>query len=126
MKLVENNESYYEFIRNLRNDQREGFIQQGTISKTSHRLHMIGYSHCYYLCLDDSGEPLGYCGVIDDDIRVAVSSNHQGKGVGAFMINELMKKHPRALAKVKIENEASLALFEKCGFKKKYYILERE
>lgn len=125
MKLVENNESYYEFIRNLRNDQREGFIQQETISKISHRLHMIDYSHCYYLCLGDSEEPLGYCGVIDGDIRVAVSSNHQGRGVGTFMINELMKRHPNAFAKVKIENEASLRLFGKCGFKKKYYILER-
>lgn len=126
MKLIENKESYYEFIRNLRNEQREGFIQQETIDKAGHRIHMIGYAHCYYLCLDDDGEPLGYCGVIDDDIRVAVSSKHQGKGAGTFMINELMERHPRAFAKVKIDNEASLALFEKCGFKKKYYILERE
>ena len=42
------------------------------------------------------------------------------------MINKLMKRHPSAFAKVKIENEASMNLFEACGFKKKYYILEKE
>ena len=31
-----------------------------------------------------------------------------------------------SIAKVKIDNEASLRLFEACGFKKAYYILERE
>jgi RimJ/RimL family protein N-acetyltransferase len=42
------------------------------------------------------------------------------------MINEIMKLHPDAFAKVKLDNEASLRLFEKCGFKKRYYLLERE
>ena len=42
------------------------------------------------------------------------------------MINELMKKHPEAIAKVKLDNEASIGLFEKAGFKKKYYLLEKE
>ena len=37
-----------------------------------------------------------------------------------------MNEHPASEAKVKIENEASIKLFESCGFKKKYYILERE
>jgi len=36
-----------------------------------------------------------------------------------------MKKYPKAVARVKIENEASLRLFKNCGFKKKFYILER-
>ena len=42
------------------------------------------------------------------------------------MINEIMKIHPNAFAKVKLENKASLKLFESCGFKKKFYILEKE
>jgi L-amino acid N-acyltransferase YncA len=37
-----------------------------------------------------------------------------------------MNVHPYAVAKVKLDNNASLKLFEKCGFKKKYYLLERE
>ena len=50
----------------------------------------------------------------------------QKRGIGKFMINELMARHPQSVAKVKIENEASLRLFESAGFKKKYYILEKD
>ena len=42
------------------------------------------------------------------------------------MISELVKNNPTAIAKIKIENTASVALFEACGFAKKYYILEQE
>ena len=70
--------------------------------------------------------PIGYTGIIDDDIRVATHPGHQGRGVGKFMINEIMKINPQAFAKVKLENEASVKLFESCGFKKKYYILEKQ
>ena len=48
------------------------------------------------------------------------------QGAATFALNELMKLHPEAKAKVKLENGASLRLFEKCGFKKKYYLLEKE
>jgi len=37
----------------------------------------------------------------------------------------LMERYPTSIAKVKIENEASLRLFESCGFKRKYFILEK-
>ena len=38
---------------------------------------------------------------------------------------EITKINPFAHAKVKLDNEASLRLFEKCGFKKKFYLLEK-
>jgi RimJ/RimL family protein N-acetyltransferase len=41
------------------------------------------------------------------------------------MIEEIMKEFPSAFAKVKIENEASLKLFESCGFTKQFYILKK-
>ena len=69
--------------------------------------------------------PVGFVGQIDGDIRVAVDPEYQGKGVGKFMINQIMKLHPESIAKVKLGNEASIRLFESCGFEKKYYILER-
>ena len=37
-----------------------------------------------------------------------------------------MKLIPTAIARVKLDNEASIRLFERCGFKKRYYILERQ
>lgn len=127
MELVENKEEYWEFIRELRNMDgvRQGFIQQEHISKGSHRSYMEKNCNFFYICLD-KGTPMGYIGVIDYDIRVATHPDFQGMGVASFMLNEVMKLHPKAVAKVKIENEASLRLFEKCGFKKRYYLLEKE
>ena len=127
MKLVQNNPQYWEFIRNLRNhpDVKSGFIQQSEITKEEHENHMVSFGLFYYVCLVED-QPAGYVGAIDSDIRVATHPNFQGKGVGKFMINQLMEMNSDTFAKVKLENKASLKLFEACGFKKKYYILERD
>ncbi len=127
MELIKNKKQYWEFIRNLRNhdEVKTGFIQQGNISEVIHESHMSLFGECYYICLIKE-KPAGYVGVIDRDIRVATHPDFQGKGVGKFMINQLMEMHSDAFAKVKIDNEASMKLFEACGFKKKYYILEKE
>tara|TARA_R110002110_G_scaffold82203_1_gene213713 strand:- start:608 stop:988 length:381 start_codon:yes stop_codon:yes gene_type:complete len=126
MELVENNQEYWEFIRNLRNHPsvKVGFVSQNHVTKEQQLQYMSEYNDCFYVCLINK-EPAGYVGVIDKDIRVATHPDFQGKGVGKYMINQLMEIHPNAYAKVKIKNEASLKLFEKCGFKKKFYILEK-
>jgi len=127
MELVSNGPKYWEFIRTLRNMDgvREGFIQQAYITAEVHEKHIKNHGHLYYICIED-GVPVGYVGVIENDIRVATHPDHQKKGAGKFMINELMKICPMAIAKIKMENHASVALFESCGFVKKYYILEQE
>ena len=71
------------------------------------------------------GKIVGFGGVIDDDIRVAVHPDHQGLGIGKDIIYNLSLKYPNAFAKVKLDNEASLKLFESCGYKKKWYIMEK-
>lgn len=126
MILVKNNYMYWEFIRKLRNLEgvREGFIQQDHITRQMQQEYMTKYSEYFYICLCDD-IPAGYVGVINNDIRVATHPDFQGRGVGTYMITEIMKKNPQASAKVKIENEASLRLFEKCGFSKKYFLLEK-
>ena len=127
MVLIKNNKEYWEFIRELRNMDgvREGFIQQEYIEKEFHEAYMQAWGDCFFICLYKD-EPAGYVGIINKDIRVATHPDFQGKGVGTFMINTIMDHYPDSEAKIKIENEASLKLFEKCGFKKKYYILEKE
>ncbi len=127
MKLVKNKYIYWEFIRNLRNldGVRQGFIEQEHISQDDHEEFMKKNSIFFWICLDNT-VPIGYIGIIDDDIRVATHPDYQSLGVGSFMLNEVMKQNPQAQAKVKIENEASLGLFEKNGFVKKYYLLEKE
>lgn len=126
LTLVNNEPKYWEFIRTLRNldSVKQGFIQQQEITYEQQQTYMKEYNSCFYVCLAD-GNPVGYVGVIDNDIRVATHPEHQGKKIGQFMINKLMYIYPNAFAKVKINNEASLKLFESCGFKLKYYILEK-
>lgn len=125
-KLVKNAEEYWEFIRKLRNldSIKTGFIKQENISSKTQLEYMKENGHNFWICLDDL-EPVGYVGIINDDIRVATHPDHQKKGIGAFMINEIMKIYPNAYAKIKLENEASIKLFEHCKFVKKYFILER-
>jgi len=127
LKLVKNSPKYWEFIRRLRNMQgvREGFIQQEEITEIEQASYMLEHNNDFWLCLMD-GIPAGFVGVIDNDIRVATHPEFQGMGVGVFMINQIMNIHPGSIAKVKLDNPTSLKLFEKCGFKKKYYLLERD
>ena len=126
-KLVKNSPKYWEFIRTLRNMDgiREGFVQQELIDEIQHATYMLQYNNNFWICLDNN-VPMGYVGIINDDIRVATHPNFQGQGVAAFMINEAMNLHPNAAAKVKLDNTASLRLFESCGFTKKYYLLEKD
>lgn len=126
MELVPNEPKYWEFIRTLRNMDgvRQGFVQQTHITPEIHEKHIKKYGHLYYICIED-GAPMGYVGAIEEDIRVATHPRYQKRGVGKFMINELMKLQPTAVAKIKMENHASVALFEACGFVKRYYILEK-
>ena len=126
-KLVKNDKQYWEFIRELRNhpDVKVGFIEQEHIDQFDHALYMQSLGSSFHICLVDEA-PAGYVGAIKDDIRVATHPDFQKMGVASFMINELMKIHPNSYAKVNVDNQASVRLFEKCGFVKKYYILEKE
>ena len=127
MELVKCTKKYWEFVRILRNDDRvqSGFIKSSNITKDMQSAYMMMYSKFYRIALID-GKPAGYVGVIDDDIRVCTHPNYQGQGVGKFMINECMKIWPTAFAKVKMENEASIRLFESCGFTKRFFILTKD
>ena len=115
--LVENNTKYWEFIRELRNDPeiQKGFVDIVNITKEQQNQYMKNFGDCYYVCLHED-KLIGYIGEIEDDIRIAVISEYQRKGVGNFMVNEFMKLRPNSYAKMKHENVASKKLFESCGF----------
>lgn len=117
MELVNNSEEYYEFIRELRThtENTSGFVEQVEITSEQQKIYMSKYGHLYYIALDQ-GNPVGFVGQIEDDIRVCVHPNYKGRGLGKFMINKLMELHPNANAKVLLENEASNNLFKACQF----------
>ena len=127
MKLVNCSSKYWEFIRILRNDKRvlSGFLKSTYITEEMQIEYMNDHSQFYRIALVN-GKPAGYVGVINDDIRVCTHPDYQGKGIGKFMINKCMEIWPSAFAKVKLDNEASLALFESCGFSKKFIILTKD
>jgi RimJ/RimL family protein N-acetyltransferase len=117
MELVNCSSEYWEFVRELRMDERviSGFIETIPITEEQQKRYMTNNSQYYRIALVD-GKPAGYVGVISDDIRVCTHPDFQGKGVGKFMIDECMKIWPTAYAKVKHGNEASSKLFLACGF----------
>ena len=114
LELVPNKEGYYEFIRNLRNDDRvrDGFIQQEHISLEEQVAYMQVHESDYFICLNDE-TPVGYIGVIDGDIRLCTSPDHQGQGIGTFMLTEIVKIFPYATGRIKRENVASIQAFLK-------------
>jgi L-amino acid N-acyltransferase YncA len=61
--------------------------------------------------------PLGYVGVVEDDIRICTDPTHKKTGAGTFMLNEIIKIFPSATAKILKDNTPSINLFKKCGFK---------
>jgi ribosomal protein S18 acetylase RimI-like enzyme len=126
-KLIPNEKKYYEFIRFLRTHPKlqYGFVFQGEITKKQQEKYMKIYGKNYYICLYND-EPVGFIGVVNRDIRLAVHPDHQRKGVGIFMLNEIMKIYPDALGKVKVNNKKSMRLFKKAGFVKKFYLYELE
>ena len=118
MKLINNEEKYYDFIRVLRSHKENlsGFLEQVQITPEQQAKYMEKYKNNYYICVDENQTPLGWIGEVDDDIRLCTDPAHKGKGVGAFMLNELHKLHPKAHAKVLLNNEPSNKVFVKCGF----------
>lgn len=127
LTLIPASDNYFDFILKLRNDPRirNGFIQQADISEVNHKIYMSENSKNYYVCMLNQ-KPIGYIGVIENDIRLAVSLEHNGFGAGEFMVKKILLIYPNAVAKIKVGNQASLRLFEKCGFEKKYFILEQD
>lgn len=61
LTLVPNEEKYYSFILNLRNNPevKQGFINQDHIDIESHFTFMKNYGSMYYICLLD-GTPAGF------------------------------------------------------------------
>jgi hypothetical protein len=125
-KLVPIEPEHYEFVRILRtcSENQSGFIEQVQITPIQQQEYMKKFSSFYYVCEVD-GDPVGFVGSIDGDIRVAVDPKRKKEGHAKYMIEEIMKIFPESTAKVKIENKASLALFESSGFEPKYVILHK-
>lgn len=115
MHLVKCQEKYWDFVLFLRNDLREFFFTKEEISKDKHRSFMEENNDSYFICLSKDGEPMGWVGVVENDVRVAVHPNYQKQGVGKFMLSFIKEEYPYATAKISRNNKASLNLFNSAG-----------
>ena len=63
----------------------------------------------------------------NDEIGIFLSKKFQGKNVGNFVLNELMKKNPRKrfLANVNPKNKKSISFFKNNNFKLIQYTFEK-
>lgn len=125
MEIVDCEKKYWEFVRELRNDVRviDGFIQTNHITSEDQENYMSKFSKFFRIVLLDN-KPVGFIGVIDDDIRVCTHPDFQNMGVGKFMVKKIKEIWPNAFAKIKKDNMKSIKLFESCGFKLKYLIYD--
>ena len=123
VKIVKCSEKYWEFVRILRMDDRviNGFIQKTFISKEDQIKYMSKYNDNYYIALFEE-IPVGFVGVIEDDIRICTHPDYQNKGIGKIMLEYIKNIFPNAFGKIKINNNSSKKLFESCGFKQAYII----
>lgn len=118
VRLVKNFEAHYEFIRMLRThpENTNGFLEQVEITPEQQKAYMSKYGDGYYILLADE-VPVGYVGVVDNDIRVCTHPDHKGKGYGKIMVKEIIRRYPDSTAKVLLDNEASHKLFLSAGYK---------
>lgn len=117
LKMVDNCLEYYEFIRILRThpENTAGFIEQVQITRSQQEAYMEKNGDKFFICLLDDSIPVGYIGVIDNDIRVCTSPQYKQLGIGKFMLRFIKKNYPLARGRILINNVASQKLFSSVG-----------
>lgn len=131
MKLRKCDKKYWGRVLTLRNENRHFFGNTNWISSAEHERFMEMHSDNYRVYVESRGPYrerenfIGFVGHVGGDIRICVCKEDRDRGVASEMLKEFLKEFPDCHAKVKIENTASLKLFEKFGFVKKYFVLEQ-
>ena len=126
LRMEECSQEYWEFVRLLRMNAavKDGFVEDAKISAEDQIQYMKNHALAYRVCLYDQ-VPCGYIGVVENDLRICVSPEFWGKGVGSFMIEQTKDIWPTPQVKIKISNIASINLFKKNGFTETFVILEK-
>lgn len=115
MELIAITEEYYDFVREMRMHPENvaGFLEDANITPEDQIEYMKKYGESYFVALS-YGEPVGYIGVIDNDIRICTHPHYRGTGVGRFMLSEVVKLYPQATGRILKDNVASRRLFDFC------------
>ena len=136
IKLIDVNEEHWNFILSLRNAffEHSFYEQKHAISKDEHYEYMkkqtANPNFHQWVAVNDS-LPIGYIRILDHDINIMVDKKFQNKGVGTIML-KLVEEKAKKLglkkleARVLIENQNSLKLFQKNDFQIKTNQLEKK
>jgi hypothetical protein len=78
MRLVPCTQEYWEFVRQLRTNPKteHGFIQKAEISPEQQKVYMASHWQEYFIALVDD-QPAGFCGSVNNDIRVCTHPDRQ-------------------------------------------------
>jgi ribosomal protein S18 acetylase RimI-like enzyme len=103
----------WDFVRELRTDPANvhGFVYRGPISKEQHASFMARHAETMYIGVVD-GKPQGFVGLTGpSDAReciLCIDSCFHGKGLGKFLLQNMLARFPDLPAKVLKTNAGSL------------------
>lgn len=118
-------EIFWERIRTIRNASRDRFLDSSYIDKETHKLFMEQHCKNYFVATVNCNDVIGFAGVVNNDIRIGIHPDFKGFGVGKKLLKKIQKEFPNSVAKIYVDNDRSIRLFESCGFKKKLYIMHQ-
>lgn len=98
-----------------------GFIEKANITPEQQKKYMaVHWTQFFIALIEDT--PVGFVGCVNGEIRICTHPDFQRSGVGVFMMLEIMKRFPTAVARVKIQNKASQKMMEASGLTARYTI----
>lgn len=92
IKQVLTDEALGEFIRKLRTHKelKKSFISSLDITSEQQKQYMLKNGHNFYVCLNNDNIPMGFVGVVDNDLKIAVDPEFRDIGVGTFMLKYIL------------------------------------
>jgi len=91
MELVKCDKKHWRRILEIRNLVRKSFINSSIISYETHIKFMETYYKNYIVAIR-YGEVVGFAGVVNNDVRVAVDPKYQKRGIGKKLLNKIVMK----------------------------------
>jgi len=92
IELVKCEEKYWEFVRELRNHPKNvyGFFSKEYVNKETHWNFMEKYHEWYNVGLVGGG-PVGWVGVVKNDLRVCTHPDWHGMGIAKQMLKKFIE-----------------------------------
>jgi len=106
-------EDRWEAIRQLRNENSDGYVCTDQIGKDEHWAFMRKHCNTYRVAIKN-GQCIGFIGHVNKDARLATSI--KGKGVAQFMWKSFVQEVGDLDVKVLVNNRRSLSFFRKLGY----------